>query len=103
MPEESLERRIEQLERIVQDNRWWRGGLIAALVFIGLVILLTAGRHRHRVDVVVKVPPWVLRTPHWGYGPGPYPPPPQGWGGGTGGGRPAPEVGPGRGPSPQAP
>lgn len=80
-PEELLGR-IEHLER---KNLRWRGGLIAALVFIGLMILggvmiFATGRHHHhrRLGAVVSVPPWALRSPLWGYGPGPYPPPP-GW------------------------
>jgi hypothetical protein len=76
-PEELLYRRIEHLER---ENRWWRGGLIAALVFIGLMIL-EGGHHRRHIDVVVAMPPSPMRRPYWGYGPGPYPPPPPGWGG----------------------
>jgi hypothetical protein len=97
-PEEHLYRRIEYLER---ENRWWRGGLIAALVFIGLVIL-AGGRHRHRIDVVVTVPPWALRIPYWGNGPGPYPVPPRGWGGYGGGAHPGPGM-PGGGPNQQGP
>jgi hypothetical protein len=98
-PVEPFDRRIEQLER---ENRWWRGDLIAALVFIGLM-LLAGGRHRRRIDVVVTVPPWALRMPYWGYGPVPYSSPPRGWGGfGGGSGRPRPEV-PGGGPNPQGP
>lgn len=66
MPEEPLDRRIERLER---ENRWWRGGLIAALVFMGLMILgglmilAAGGHHRRRTDAVVTVPPWALRMP----------------------------------------
>ena len=42
-----LERRIESLELTTQwENRWWRGGLIAALVLVALSILI-AGHHRH--------------------------------------------------------
>jgi hypothetical protein len=62
-PEELLYRRIEHLER---ENRWWRAGLIAALVFIGLMVLV-AGHHRRRIDVVVTMPPWAMRRPYWGY------------------------------------
>src|SRR5882672_8703693 len=52
-PAEPVERRIERLE---QENRWWRGALIAVLAFVALVLL--AGRHhRARIDVVVTVPP----------------------------------------------
>lgn len=96
-PEELLERRLEHLER---ENRWWRGGLIAALVFIGLMILAAGHHHRRHIEVVVTVPPWALRRPYWGYGPGPYPPPAPGWGGGE---RPGPGMMmPGGGPNPPA-
>lgn len=98
MPDEILYRRIEHLER---ENRWWRGGLLAALFFIGLMIL-AAGRHRRHIDVVVTMPPWALRRPYGAYGPGPYPPPPPVWGGYGGGARPGPEV-PSGGPNPRGP
>jgi hypothetical protein len=94
-PAEPLERRIERLE---QENRWWRGALIAVVAFVALM-LLVGHHHRARIDVVVTVPPWALRMPYWGYGPGPYPPPPLGWGGVLPGQRAAP----GRGPRAQAP
>ena len=96
--EELLERRLEQLER---ENRWWRGGLIAALILIALMIL-AGSRHRRHLDVTVTVPPWALRRPYWGYGPRPYPPPPPGWGRGE---RPGPGMMmPGEGgPNPPAP
>jgi hypothetical protein len=97
-PETLLYRRIELLER---ENRWWRGGLIAALVFIGLMVL-AGGRHRRHIDVVVTVPPGALRRPYWGYHTAPYPPPPGGWGGFGGGARPGPEM-PGGGPNPRGP
>lgn len=93
-PAEPLERRIERLE---QENRWWRGGLIAVLALVALMLL--AGHHRARIDVVVTAPPWALRMPYWGYGSGPYPPPPRGWGGVP----PGEGVAPGRGPRPPAP
>ena len=42
-----LERRIESLEYAAdRENKWWRGGLIAALVLVALSILI-AGHHRH--------------------------------------------------------
>src|SRR5690348_15286796 len=69
---------------------WWRGGLIAALVFIGIAILIAGHHHRHHPPF----PPWMVWSgarvpppPPWGSGPpggyGPY-------GGGFGqyGGRP---------------
>jgi hypothetical protein len=94
-PTEPLEGRIERLE---QENRWWRGALIAVLAFVALM-LLAGHHHRTRIDVVVTVPPWALRMPYWGYVPGPYPPPPRG-----GEGVPPGEgVAPGRGPRPQSP
>jgi hypothetical protein len=91
--EELLERRLERLER---ENRWWRGGLIAALVLIGLMIVVPSCRHRRHIDVTVTVRPLALRRPYWGYGAGPYPPP--GWGGERG-----PGMMPGGGPNPPAP
>ena len=97
-PEELLYRRIEHLE---SENRWWRGGLIAALVFIGLMIL-AAGHHRRHIEVEVTVPPWALRRPYWGYGPGRYPSSPPGWGGYGGDARPGAGV-PGGGPNPGGP
>jgi hypothetical protein len=87
-----LERRIEYLEHTLQhENKWWRGGLIAALVLIALSILI-AGHHRHhrhpgpmgmqgcggqRMMPYGPPPP----PPNWGYGPGGgyYGPPQQGW------------------------
>jgi hypothetical protein len=71
--EQSLTERMARLER---ENRWWRGGLVAALIIMAL--FLAAGhRHRARIDVVISAPPWMMRMRPWGYGPGPYPPP--GW------------------------
>ena len=85
-----LERRIENLEYAAdRENKWWRGGLIAALVLIALSILI-AGHHRHRRPphgmmgmcgqtdmqgprMMPYGPP--PPPPNWGYGPGP------GWGG----------------------
>ncbi|MFZ0246707.1 hypothetical protein [Candidatus Binatus sp.] len=85
-----LERRIESLEFATQrENRWWRGGLIAALVLVALSILI-AGHHRHhhpppmmgmrgcegpRMMPYSPPPP-----PYSGYGPGGgYYGPPEGW------------------------
>ncbi len=85
-----LERRIESLEFATQrENRWWRGGLIAALVLVALSILI-AGHHRRHY------PLWMMGTrggggarmipygppppPYWGYGPGSgYYGPSEGW------------------------
>jgi len=85
-----LERRIESIEFATQrENRWWRGGLIAALVLVALSILV-AGHHRHhhpppmmgmrgcegpRMMPYSPPPP-----PYSGYGPGGgYYGPPEGW------------------------
>ncbi len=81
-----LERRIESLEYAAdRENKWWRGGLIAALVLVALSILI-AGHHRHH-----RPPMMVMRDgmgmQGWGgprmmpYGP---PPPPPYWGYGYG-------------------
>jgi hypothetical protein len=76
-----LERRIASLEYAAQqENRWWRGGLIAALVLVALSILI-AGHHRHHRPLMMGQ--------GWGRGPRmlPYgPPPPPNWGYGPGGG-----------------
>lgn len=94
-----LERRIENIEYAAErENKWWRGGLIAALVLVALSILI-AGHHRHhhpspgmgmmgmtgmmgrscegpRMMPYGPPPP----PPYWGYGPGGgnYGPP-EGW------------------------
>jgi len=87
-----LERRIESLEYAAQhENKYWRGGLIAALVLVALSILI-AGHHRHhrppmgiggmmgscegpRMMPYGPPPP----PPYWGYGQGGGYGPPQGW------------------------
>jgi hypothetical protein len=80
--EERLEARLNRIEQeVLKENRWWRGGLIVALVFLALSILI-AGHHRR---------PRPMGMPGWGgpagmaYGGyGPYPPPPRprfGWDG----------------------
>ena len=78
-----LERRIESLEYAAKhENKWWRGGLIAALVLVALSILI-AGHHRHH-----HPPPGVMMGPGmmgmrgWQGGERtPYgPPPPPNWG-----------------------
>ena len=44
--EARLETRLNRLEQeVLKENRWWRGGLIAALVLVALAILI-AGHHR---------------------------------------------------------
>jgi hypothetical protein len=82
-----LERRIESLERATEhENKWWRGGLIAALVLIALSVLI-AGHHRRRHRPPMG-PMCQMGGPGWG-GPRmmPYgPPPPPRWGYGPGGG-----------------
>ncbi len=47
--QDPLAPRLERLEReVLRENRWWRGGLIAALVFLALSILIAGHRHHHR-------------------------------------------------------
>jgi hypothetical protein len=87
-----LERRLEAFELAAQtENRWWRGGLIAALVLIALSILVAA-HHRHRRPHMEMGAGWQGQRmmpygppppPNWGYGSGPqggyggyYGPPP---------------------------
>jgi hypothetical protein len=82
MPEEAgaagnqgdeINRRLDRIEqKLAWENRWWQGGLIAALVFIGIAILIAGHHHRWRPSV----PPWVAG---WSAGRVP-PPPPLGWG-----------------------
>ena len=76
-----LERRIEYLEHAIQqENKWWRGGLIATLIFLALAILI-AGHHRNRR------PPMGMMAGCRGMRMMPYgPPPPPDWGYGQGGG-----------------
>jgi hypothetical protein len=91
---EYVKKRLERLEHeILRENRWWRGGLIAALVLVALSIF-AAGRHRHRygpgpgmgpvASAPMGMPGWggAPNMPYWQYGP--YPPPPpwaHAWGG----------------------
>lgn len=85
---ESLEKRLERLEHeILRENRWWRGGLIAALVLVA-VSIFAAGHHRHRHGPGMGPAP--MGMPGWGGAPnmpyglyGPYTPPPR-WGYGWG-------------------
>jgi hypothetical protein len=84
-----LERRLEAFEVAAQnENRWWRGGLIAALVLLSLSIMIAHHRRHH------PPPPFMMSQmgqgmgmmgggcqgprvmpygppPNWGYGPGP--------------------------------
>ena len=89
-----LERRIENLEYAAQsENRWWRGGLIAALVLIALSILVASHRHRHRLPPQMMgqmapgmMAPGMMAPGMMGGWQGPRvmpygPPPPQYWGG----------------------
>src|SRR5271170_5663557 len=87
--QERLEARLHRLEQeILRENRWWRGGLIAALVLIALAIL-AAGHHRRPELRFASMMGGPMGGPGWA-GPGgmpfgdywPYPPPPHpGWGG----------------------
>jgi hypothetical protein len=117
-PGRGLEERLDRLERaVLRENRWWRGGLIAALVFVGLAILI-GGHHRHH-----RRPNWMAMAPmgmgapampYWGFGPPPWAfpcgPGAYGWRGYGGWGpgpcaepRPQPQHAPGPGPGPEAP
>jgi hypothetical protein len=92
-----LERRLEHLEMTAErENRWWRAGLIAALVLIALSILI-AGHHRHHPppmrgmggpmgmqgwDGPRMMPYGPPPPPYWGYGYGQgrgFDGPPDGW------------------------
>jgi hypothetical protein len=77
-----LERRLESLEYATErENRWWRGGLIAALVLVAFSILI-AGHHRHHHPPMMGMTgtmgpscegPRMMPygpSPYWGYGPG---------------------------------
>jgi hypothetical protein len=68
--EDYISRRLDRLEqKLMWEDRWWRGGLIAALFFIGIAILV-AGHHHRRPPM----PPWMA------YGQaGMFPPPPMPW------------------------
>ena len=45
---EDFARRLDRIEReFLRESRWWRGGLIAALLLIAIAIF-AAGHHRHR-------------------------------------------------------
>jgi hypothetical protein len=102
-----LEERLNRLEQeVLKENRWWRGGLIAALVLLAFAILI--GHHRHRPP---RMPPMGMAQGEMPYGML-LPPrgPGYGWGGPCGGpgygwGRRPWDGGPGRwnGPGPQVP
>jgi len=111
MPDEqaAVEREGESgREMDLIERRLWHGGLIAALVFIGIAILV-AGPHRRKVVVIAQPQGWGMQmTPGFG----PPPPPPwggpgeyywRGWGPGPGSGNaygPAPYGPPGQQPPP---
>ena len=82
--QERLERRLDRIEQeLIRENRWWRGGLIAALVLVALAILV-AGHHRRRPEMEMGgmgMAPWAARMPYGPYGG----PPPWGFRGGRGG------------------
>jgi hypothetical protein len=81
--QERLEARLNRIEQeVLKENRWWRGGLIAALVLVALAIF-AAGHHHHHERMAMAAG-WAASEgmPYGGYGP--YPPPPHpgfGWGG----------------------
>ncbi len=78
-----LERRLEALEiATLRENRWWRGGLIAALVLVALSILIAGHRRHNRRLPTTPMSGWGGQR-MMPYGP---PPPPYGWGYGPGGG-----------------
>lgn len=117
-PQERLETRLHRLEQeIIKENRWWRGGLIAALVLIALAIF-TSGHHRRpERGFMAAMGGFGWAGPGGMPGYGPYPPPPHpgfGWGGPCGpgpgnmawgpkpwSGQPREWNGPGPGPHPQ--
>jgi len=112
---EALERRLDRLEQeYLKENRWWRGGLIGALVLVAVAIL--AGGFHRRPPYPMGFGPMAMQGPMAMAGPMGYPPPPPpNWGyggcdhrgcpgewhgrpwGGPGAG--APDGGPGAGPS----
>ena len=78
MPDEQAagERQRESgREMDLLEHRLWRGGLIAALVFVGIAILV-AGHHRRRDVIIAQPERWGVQV-----GPGFGPPPPPPWGG----------------------
>jgi hypothetical protein len=64
---ESLDVRLHRLEQdSIQENRWWRGGLIAALILLALSVLF-GGLHQYPAP-----PAWGMESMGMG----------SGWGGG---------------------
>ncbi len=71
-PGRSLEERLDRLEReVLRENRWWRGGLIAALVFLGLAILVGGHHRHHRRPHPIAMAPMGMGMPYWGFAPPP--------------------------------
>ena len=72
--QERLEKRLDRIElEVLRENRWWRGGLIAALVLFALAILI-AGHHRRHHEMGPMGPAgWGQRMPYGQFGA--YPPP----------------------------
>src|ERR1700730_12865936 len=72
--QERLEARLNRIEQeVLKENRWWRGGLIAALVLVALAIF-TAGHHHHHERMAMAAG-WAGSEgmPYGGHRP--YPPP----------------------------
>ena len=66
---DQLEARLERIENeYMRENRYWRGGLIAALVLVAAGMFFGGHHHHHRP------PPMVMAG--WAGGPGFAPPPP---------------------------
>ena len=105
---DELGRRLDRIEReLIRENRWWRGGLIAALVLVALSIF-AAAHHRYRrpgpgmgpmmmggpmgpmmggpMGGPMGMQMWRGAPNMWGMTPGygPYPPPPRDGGCGCG-------------------
>jgi hypothetical protein len=75
MPDEQAageRQRESDNEMHLMERRLWGGGLIAALVFIGIAILV-AGHHRHRVVIMGPPQGWGMQM-RPGFGPPPPPP-----------------------------
>jgi len=87
---EELVRRLDRLEQeYMRENRWWRGGLIAALVFVSIAILIGAFHHPRTLRIFGPIAmggPAGMPGPtgYPGYGPQPPPPPPWVYGYGPG-------------------
>ena len=87
---ETLQRRLDRLEQeYMRENRCWRGGLIAALTLLAIVILVGAFHHRPPPQgfgpMAMRGPmsmagPMGMQGPmgYQGY-PGYWPPPPPPW------------------------